>query len=80
MSLIINLKFSFDLLEIYQLIFFELNKIKMFENRHFDTFRKTWHIGEDHQGKEKIWDSMNKFYSQLNNIIQVSEEIREINS
>lgn len=52
----------------------------MFENRHFDTFRKTWHIGEDHQGKEKIWDSMNKFYSQLNNIIQVSEEIREINS
>lgn len=52
----------------------------MLEDRHFDTFRKSWYIGDNQFGKEKLWATMNKFFDQLNKIIKVSEEIRELNN
>lgn len=31
----------------------------MFKDRHFDTYKKSWYIGEGQEAKDKIWDTLN---------------------
>lgn len=52
----------------------------MFENRHFDTKKQSWYIGEDYIGRQKINCTIDKFFEQLTHLINVSEEIRDINA
>ena len=51
----------------------------MFEHRHFDIKKKSWHIGSDHEAEQKIITTITEFYQKLNKIIEISEEIRELN-
>ena len=51
----------------------------IFDNRHFDTKRKSWFIGENEEGRNKIETTINEFYEQLTKLIEVSEDIRELN-
>ena len=51
----------------------------MFDNRHFDTKRETWYIGDDEKGRDQINETVDKFYDQILKLMNLSEEIRELN-
>ena len=50
-----------------------------FMNRHFDIKKKSWYIGENKEGIQVVRKTINDFYIRVTNIIEASEEIREIN-
>ena len=49
-------------------------------NRHFDTKKKSWYIGENTQGIETCKQTIESFYERITRIIEVSDEIRLLNS
>ena len=39
--------------------------INIFDERHFDVRKKSWHIGEDQEAHKKIKETMDEFYESL---------------
>lgn len=52
----------------------------MFENRHFDFKRKSWHIGNDAEAKRTVHKSIKSFYEKLTSVMLLSEKIRELDA
>lgn len=52
----------------------------MIEGRHFEIKRKSWYIGHGRQAFATVEETLEKFYGRLVEILNVSEEIRLMNS
>lgn len=52
----------------------------IFENRHFDTTKKSWYIGDNTKGIEELNKTLDSFYERITMIIELSDDIRLLNN